>query len=88
MSQGIQPQIFYKKDDSKVMYEEGQETYRGPQNYYQNAAEQDNQPSSNMNEGQGASLRRRKVSPQTQGAIQRQNPQMQAPNDYRELQRQ
>jgi len=45
MSQGIQPQIFYKKDDSKVLYEEGQETYRGPQNYYQNAEEQDNQPS-------------------------------------------
>jgi len=88
MSQGIQPQIFYKKDDSKVMYEEGQETYRGPQNYYQDAAEQENPPSHNMNEGQGASLRRRKVSPQTQGAIQRQNPQMQAPNDYRELQRQ
>ena len=25
---GVKAQIFYKKDDSKVMYEEGQDTYR------------------------------------------------------------
>lgn len=29
-SRGKEPQIFYKKDDSKIIYEEGQETYRGP----------------------------------------------------------
>jgi len=28
---GVQAQIFYKKDQSKVVYEEGQETYRGPE---------------------------------------------------------
>jgi len=32
---GIQPQIFYKgKDDAKVIYEEGQETYRPPAEKY------------------------------------------------------
>ena len=35
MSQGIQPQIFYKKDDSRIMYEEGQDSYRGQQAFYQ-----------------------------------------------------
>lgn len=29
-SRDLQPQIYYKKDNSRVMYEEGQETYRGP----------------------------------------------------------
>jgi len=32
--QGLKAQIFYKKDDSKVMYEEGQDSYR-PQIYQQ-----------------------------------------------------
>ena len=31
--EGIQPQIFYKKDDSKIIYSESQETYRGPQEH-------------------------------------------------------
>lgn len=29
-NQGVQAQIFYKKDDSKVLYAEGQDSYRPP----------------------------------------------------------
>lgn len=27
------PQIYYKKDQSRVVYEDGQDTYRGPEGF-------------------------------------------------------
>ena len=35
-NRGPRPEIFYKKDDSKIVYEEGQDTYR-PVVYQQNS---------------------------------------------------
>ena len=68
---GVKPQIFYKKDDSKIMYEEGQETYR-PHIYQQPPAVDAQDPrqaqsqiinNNGVNTSQGASLRRRTISP-------------------------
>jgi len=71
-SSGVQPQIFYKKDQDKVVYEEGQETYRG----YDPAKHQQKPvqfvENGDVRQDNGASLRRRGVSPQTQQAIQQQ----------------
>jgi hypothetical protein len=71
-SKQFQAQIFYKgKDNSKVIYEEGQETYRGPEelrNQQNQEVKKEQQLTQQQLQGgvqvnAGASLRRRGVSP-------------------------
>ena len=80
-SNQIQTQIFYKgKDNSKVVYEEGQETWRGPEKLRekqrsevqkeQELTQQRLQGGVQVNAG--AALRRRGVSPQTQEVVKKQ----------------
>lgn len=66
------PQIFYKKDQEKVVYEEGQETYRGPEGFTQQLTHEIKSQDSN-----GQALRKRGVSPQTREVIQSQQRQRQ-----------
>lgn len=63
-----QPQIFYKKDQERVVYEDGQDTYRGPNGFKQKLEKEiKSQPRSSAN-----ALRKRDVSPQTKQTIQSQ----------------
>ena len=75
---GVQAEIFYKRENDKVVYEEGQETYRGFNEEKYEAQQKKEQAAAPHQEhgdvfaDNGASLRRRGISPQTQQAINQQ----------------